>query len=67
MSNPAVTLAQSILDLDEENRYLRLRVAELEEFERKFNDLLTQTLQHNERMATGLLSVGLKMAEEGKL
>lgn len=64
MTNFAVKMARSILELEEENKFLRRRVLELECLEEKYSELLGSSLVHSEKMMFGLLQVGMKLAEK---
>lgn len=58
--NNAVAFAQDIIDMYDELKFLRARVARLEDFERKYNELLDQGLRHGEQMMGGWLNLLMK-------
>lgn len=45
-----VEMAQDIINMQEELEYLRGRVAELEEVEKKYNKLVYSSLEHSQQM-----------------
>lgn len=51
--------ARGVLDLEREVTYLRQRVAELEEYEQKYLELLQSGITHNQKMIGGMLSIAL--------
>ncbi len=57
-----VQFAQQVMDLKRERDALVHLALRGLEFERKYNELLGDTLDHNQRMIGGVLALGLKLA-----
>ncbi len=60
----AVKLAREVLDMQNEIEHLRYRLARAEEFEAKYNALLSESITHSDQMMFGMLNLGLKMAQD---
>jgi hypothetical protein len=59
-----VKFARAIIELDERVQELEWENAELRRYRDDYNRLLNESVSHNRVIVGGLLSVGLKMAED---
>ena len=57
-------MAREIIAMDDENQELRHLAARGREYERKYNDLLNESLQHGQEMMGNLFQLGMKLAGE---
>ena len=60
----AVRVAEDVLAMNSELKALRCEVEKLREYRDKYNDLLDQTLDHNQHMAGSLLTLLIQKADK---
>lgn len=57
--------AQAILELHEENKHLKSEVARLKDYEKKYHDLLGESISHSHKMAQNQLILAMSLGDGG--
>jgi hypothetical protein len=57
MKISVVEMARQIVDMDDELRYLRAENGRLKKYERKYNELLGESVRHGETMMGNMIQI----------
>ena len=58
----ALQFARDVMDMHERIQELESEVARLQDYQRKYHELLDDSTQHNQNMLGGIFKVGMEMA-----
>jgi hypothetical protein len=60
--NSAVAFARDVIQMQDRIEELEWRLERAEEYERKYHELLDQSLAHSQHMVAGVFQVGMELA-----